>query len=165
MPFAARHAPFAAPADGGPGDFVAEYVAQTRGWFYTMTVLSTALFAAPPFTRALCHGVLLGEDGRKMSKRLRNYTDPMALVAAHGADALRVALLTSGVVDGADARFAAAAVPYLWLSTSMHDDYHLPSDSPDKVDPATIATVGRMVVAVIAGMPDRAALRPAAAAR
>ena len=110
MPFAARHAPFAAPADGGPGDFVAEYVAQTRGWFYTMTVLSTALFAAPPFTRALCHGVLLGEDGRKMSKRLRNYTDPMALVAAHGADALRVALLTSGVVDGADARFAAAAV-------------------------------------------------------
>jgi isoleucyl-tRNA synthetase len=110
MPFAARHAPFAAPADGGPGDFVAEYVAQTRGWFYTMTVLSTALFAAPPFTSALCHGVLLGEDGRKMSKRLRNYTDPMALVAAHGADALRVALLTSGVVDGADTRFAAAAV-------------------------------------------------------
>ena len=66
---------------------------------------------------------------------------------------------------GDQASFAAAAVPYLWLSTSMHDDYHLPSDSPDKVDPATVATVGRMVVAVIAGMPDRAALRPAAAAR
>ena len=66
---------------------------------------------------------------------------------------------------GDQASVAAVGVCYLWLSTSMHDDYHLPSDSPDKVDPATVATVGRMVVAVIAGMPDRAALRPAAAAR
>ncbi|MBL8627601.1 MAG: M20/M25/M40 family metallo-hydrolase [Myxococcales bacterium] len=66
---------------------------------------------------------------------------------------------------GDQASFAAAGVPYLWFSTSMHDDYHLPSDTPDKVDPGTIAAVGRMVVAVIAGMPDRAALRPAADAR
>ncbi len=66
---------------------------------------------------------------------------------------------------GDQASFAAAGVPYLWLSTSMHDDYHLPSDTPDKIDPATIATVGRMVVAVIAAMPDRAALQPSAASR
>jgi isoleucyl-tRNA synthetase len=113
MPFAALHAPF----DNGeqfhasfPGDFVAEYVAQTRGWFYTMLVLSTALFDAPPFKSAVCHGVLLGDDGRKMGKRLRNYPDPMTLVEEHGSDALRVALLSSGVVSGADARFSAASV-------------------------------------------------------
>ena len=66
---------------------------------------------------------------------------------------------------GDHASFAAAGVPYLWLSTSMHDDYHRPSDTADKVDPATIAVVGRMVVGVIAAVPDRAALRPGADAR
>ncbi len=113
MPFASLHAPFENSETfraSFPGDFVAEYVAQTRGWFYTMLVLSTALYEQPPFTNAVCHGVLLGEDGRKMSKRLRNYPDPMVLVAEHGSDALRVALLTSGVVSGADVRFSAAPV-------------------------------------------------------
>ncbi|MBK9037392.1 MAG: M20/M25/M40 family metallo-hydrolase [Myxococcales bacterium] len=66
---------------------------------------------------------------------------------------------------GDQASFAAAGVPYLWLSTSMHDDYHLPTDTADKVDPGTIAAVGRIVVGVIAAMPDRAALQPAAAPR
>jgi isoleucyl-tRNA synthetase len=113
MPFASLHAPFENADEfraSFPGDFVAEYVAQTRGWFYTMLVLSTALFDEPPFRSAVCHGVLLGEDGRKMSKRLRNYPDPALLVAQHGSDALRVALLTSGVVSGADARFSAPPV-------------------------------------------------------
>lgn len=113
MPFASLHAPFENEETfrtSFPGDFVAEYVAQTRGWFYTMLVLSTALFDAPPFRSAVCHGVLLGEDGRKMSKRLRNYPDPMELVTTHGSDALRVALLTSGVVSGADVKFLAASV-------------------------------------------------------
>src|SRR5262249_53970858 len=113
MPFASLHAPFeneAAFRASFPGDFVAEYVAQTRGWFYTMLVLSTALFDQPPFRNAVCHGVMLGEDGRKMGKRLRNYTDPMQLVGEHGSDALRVALLTSGVASGADVRFSAASV-------------------------------------------------------
>ncbi len=113
MPFASLHAPFENEAQfraSFPGDFVAEYVAQTRGWFYTMLVLSTALFDEPPFRHAVCHGVLLGDDGRKMGKRLRNYSDPMQLVAEHGSDALRVALLTSGVVSGADVRFSAGAV-------------------------------------------------------
>lgn len=113
MPFASLHAPFEHAEQfraSFPGDFVAEYVAQTRGWFYTMLVLSTALFDEPPFRSAVCHGVLLGEDGRKMSKRLRNYPDPMQLVAEHGSDAMRVALLTSGVVSGADVRFSAASV-------------------------------------------------------
>jgi isoleucyl-tRNA synthetase len=115
MPFAQDHHPFAAAGDGSfvpgvPGDFIVEYVAQTRGWFYTMLVLSTALFDAPPFRHAVCHGVLLGEDGRKMSKRLRNYPDPMELIAEHGSDALRAALLMSGAASGSDIRFLGAAV-------------------------------------------------------
>ncbi|HMG54921.1 MAG TPA: isoleucine--tRNA ligase, partial [Kofleriaceae bacterium] len=115
MPFAQDHYPFAERATGSfepgvPGDFIVEYVAQTRGWFYTMLVLSTALFDAPPFRHAVCHGVVLGEDGRKMSKRLRNYPDPMALIAEHGSDALRAALLMSGAASGSDIRFLGAAV-------------------------------------------------------
>jgi isoleucyl-tRNA synthetase len=113
MPYGQAHHPF-----GGarmfersfPADFVVEYVAQTRGWFYTMLALSTALFDSPPFKNAVCHGVLLGEDGRKMSKRLRNYPDPTALLEEHGSDALRAALLMSGAVSGADISFSAAAV-------------------------------------------------------
>lgn len=113
MPYGQAHYPFADRArfeEAFPGDFIVEYVAQTRGWFYTMTVLSTALLDRPPFRNAVCHGVILAEDGRKMSKRLQNYPDPMALVDEHGSDALRVALLTSGAVAGNDIRFSAASV-------------------------------------------------------
>jgi isoleucyl-tRNA synthetase len=113
MPFAAEHVPFEHEAEfraSFPGDFIVEYVAQTRGWFYTMLVLSAALFDAPPFRHAVCHGVLLGEDGRKLSKRLRNYPDPMVMVGEHGSDALRAALLGGGVAAGNDVRFSAAAV-------------------------------------------------------
>lgn len=151
MPFASLHAPFEnreAFRAGFPGDFVAEYVAQTRGWFYTMLVLSTALFDEPPFKTAVCHGVLLGEDGRKMSKRLRNYPDPMELVAQYGSDALRVALLSSGVVAGADVRFSAAPVrdavrrlhlPW-WnvlhlVTTYATSDGFSPSAEPDRSNP------------------------------
>ena len=154
MPFASLHAPFENMETfraSFPGDFVAEYVAQTRGWFYTMLVLSTALFDEPPFRSAVCHGVLLGEDGRKMSKRLRNYPDPMQLVAEHGTDALRVALLTSGVVSGADVKFSAAAVRDVvrrlhlpWWNT-LHlvtayatSDGYVPSDTPDLANASTL---------------------------
>jgi len=110
MPFASEHYPFEHERASCPGDFVVEYVAQTRGWFYTMLVLSSALFDAPPFRNAVCHGVLLGEDGRKLGKRLRNYPDPMQMVQEHGSDALRSALLGSGAASGSDVKFSAAAV-------------------------------------------------------
>ena len=113
MPYASEHYPFDDAERfraGFPGDFIVEYVAQTRGWFYTMLVLSTALFDRPPFRHAVCHGVLLGDDGRKLSKRLRNYPDPTALVAEHGSDALRAALLGSGAASGSDVKFSAATV-------------------------------------------------------
>ena len=108
MPFAQCHYPFEHDAEfdaSFPADFIVEYVAQTRGWFYTLHVLSTALFGKEAFTSAVCHGVILGPDGRKMSKRLKNYPDPMELVSQHGSDALRIALLSSPVVKGVDVRF------------------------------------------------------------
>jgi isoleucyl-tRNA synthetase len=113
MPYAQLHYPFAARQvfeDSFPADFIVEYIAQTRGWFYTLVVLSTALFDRAPFKNVVCHGVILAEDGRKMSKRLKNYPDPMELVAEHGSDALRVALLSSAVVRGLDARFSPDSV-------------------------------------------------------
>ncbi len=113
MPYAQVHYPFENKAEFEatfPGDFIVEYIAQTRGWFYTLVVLSTALFDQPPFRDVLCHGVILAEDGRKMSKRLKNYPDPMELVEKHGSDALRVALLASAVTRGSDMRFAGDSV-------------------------------------------------------
>lgn len=113
MPFAQVHYPFEQKAEfeaAFPGDFIVEYIAQTRGWFYTLVVISTALFNCPPFRNALCHGVILAGDGRKMSKRLKNYPDPMQLVDAHGSDALRIALMQSVAVRGADTRFSGDAV-------------------------------------------------------
>jgi isoleucyl-tRNA synthetase len=113
MPFAQLHFPFEQESEFAatfPADFIVEYVAQTRGWFYTLHVLAAALFQQHAFRHAVCHGVLLGTDGRKMSKRLRNYPDPLDVVAQHGSDALRVALLSSPVVRGLDIRFHEEAV-------------------------------------------------------
>ena len=87
MPFAQVHYPFENAEwfeDHFPADFIVEYVGQTRGWFYTLHVLATALFDRPPFSTCVAHGIVLGDDGRKMSKRLRNYPDPEEVFATHG---------------------------------------------------------------------------------
>ena len=79
MPFAQLHYPFENKncfEANFPGDFIVEYVAQTRGWFYTLMVLSTALFDRAPFRNCICHGVVLDEQNKKLSKRLKNYPDP-----------------------------------------------------------------------------------------
>ncbi len=113
MPYAQVHYPFEHKQEFEatfPGDFIVEYIAQTRGWFYTLVVLAAALFDERPFKDVVCHGVILAEDGRKMSKRLKNYPDPMELVEKHGSDALRIALLSSAVLRGADVRFSGDSV-------------------------------------------------------
>ncbi len=105
MPFAQVHYPFENKdwfENHFPADFITEYQAQTRGWFYTMMVLSTALFDRPPFKNCLCHGVVLAEDGKKLSKRLRNYPDPEEVFEQIGSDALRWFLVSSPVVRGGD---------------------------------------------------------------
>jgi isoleucyl-tRNA synthetase len=85
-----------------PADFIVEYVAQTRGWFYTMHVLATALFDRPPFQNCICHGVVLDENAQKLSKRLKNYPSPEEVFATYGADALRWFLVSSGILRGND---------------------------------------------------------------
>ena len=105
MPFAQVHYPFENREwfDAHfPGDFIVEYIGQTRGWFYTLHVLAMALFDRPAFKTCLVHGILLGDDGQKLSKRLRNYPDPEAMFATHGADAMRWFLMSSPVLRGGD---------------------------------------------------------------
>ena len=105
MPFAQVHYPFENEEwfdSHFPGDFIVEYIGQTRGWFYTLHVLAVALFDRPAFKNCLAHGILLGDDGQKMSKRLRNYPDPEAMFQTHGADAMRWFLLSSPIMRGGD---------------------------------------------------------------
>lgn len=103
MPYAQVHYPFENVdwfESHNPGDFIVEYIGQTRGWFYTLHVLATALFDRPAFTSVVSHGILLGEDGAKMSKSLRNYPDVNMVFDRDGADAMRWFLLSSPVVRG-----------------------------------------------------------------
>lgn len=108
MPYAQNHYPFENRKefeDGFPGDFVAEGIDQTRGWFYTLVVLSTALYGKTPFKNLICHGLVLAADGQKMSKRKKNYPDPMDIVHKYGADAIRLYLINSPVVRADNLRF------------------------------------------------------------
>ncbi len=103
MPFAQVHYPFENREwfeDHYPGDFIVEYIGQTRGWFYTLHVLATALFDRPAFRNAVSHGIVLGDDGRKMSKSLRNYPDVNGVFDQYGSDAMRWFLMSSPVVRG-----------------------------------------------------------------
>ncbi len=105
MPFAQVHYPFENKEwfeSHFPADFIVEYIAQTRGWFYTMVVLATALFDRPPFLNCICHGVVQDESGRKLSKRLKNYPEPEDVFRLHGADALRWFLCSSPILRGSD---------------------------------------------------------------
>ncbi len=105
MPFAQVHYPFENKDwfEGHfPGDFIVEYVAQTRGWFYTLMVMSTALFDKAPFRSCVCHGVVLDENKQKLSKRLKNYPDPIEVFDTYGADALRWYLVSSPLLSGGD---------------------------------------------------------------
>ncbi|MBK5249026.1 MAG: isoleucine--tRNA ligase [Actinomycetales bacterium] len=103
MPFAQVHYPFENAdwfENHYPGDFIVEYVGQTRGWFYTLHILATALFDRPAFRTSVSHGIVLGSDGRKMSKSLRNYPDVNEVLDRDGADAMRWFLMASPILRG-----------------------------------------------------------------
>ncbi|UVO12089.1 isoleucine--tRNA ligase [Mycobacterium sp. SVM_VP21] len=109
MPYAQVHYPFENSEwfDGGggqaahyPGDFIVEYIGQTRGWFYMMHVLATALFDRPAFKTCVAHGIVLGSDGQKMSKSLRNYPDVSEVFDRDGSDAMRWFLMASPILRG-----------------------------------------------------------------
>lgn len=126
MPYAQQHYPFENAEvfeNNFPADFIAEGaylwtitfvkhlhylligIDQTRGWFYTLLVISTALFNRPPFKNLICNGLVLASDGNKMSKSKKNYPDPMEIVEKYGADSLRLYLINSPVVRGENLRF------------------------------------------------------------
>ena len=107
MPYAQVHYPFENKEwfeQNFPADFITEYVAQTRGWFYTLMVLSTALFDRAPFKNVICHGTILDENAQKLSKRLRNYADPLEVFSSVGSDAMRFYMISQPVMRGQELR-------------------------------------------------------------
>jgi isoleucyl-tRNA synthetase len=109
MPYAQEHYPFANQEHfekSFPADFIAEGVDQTRAWFYYQHVLGTALKGSAAFKNVIVNGIVLAEDGKKMSKKLKNYPDPMEIVNKHGADALRLYLLSSPIVSAENLNFS-----------------------------------------------------------
>ncbi len=113
MPYASQHYPFENEdkfKDTFPGDFIAEGLDQTRGWFYTLLVLGTHLFGVSPFKNCVVNGIVLAEDGKKMSKRLKNYPDPVIVMEKYGSDALRLYMINSPVVRAEPLRFKESGV-------------------------------------------------------
>ncbi|MBI3632590.1 MAG: class I tRNA ligase family protein [Candidatus Vogelbacteria bacterium] len=117
MPYAQLHYPFENKEwfdTNFPADFIAEGLDQTRGWFYSLMVLSTALFDEPTFNNVVVNGMILAEDGQKMSKRLKNYPDLMYVVEKYGADALRYYIVSSQAVRADDLRFSEKGVDEIY---------------------------------------------------
>ncbi len=134
MPYGQQHYPFENEEDffdGFPADFIAEGLDQTRGWFYTLTVLAVALFDSVAFKNCITTGMILAEDGRKMSKSLKNYPDPEELLNSYGGDSLRAYLINSPVVRGEPLKFSEEGVKLvtrniilpLWNSFSFFSTY------------------------------------------
>lgn len=161
MPYAQVHYPFENKEwfeNHFPADFIVEYVGQTRGWFYTLHVLSVALFDKPPFRTCVAHGIVLGNDGRKLSKRLRNYPDPAAAFERVGADAIRWSLLSSSVLRGGnlvaseaamDAALREAVLP-LWhtcrtLTMYAEHQARLVTSAEDVLDRYALAKAAELV--------------------
>jgi isoleucyl-tRNA synthetase len=97
MPYSSQHYPFENKENFEktfPAQFIAEGLDQTRGWFYTLAVLGTHLFGKLPFQNCVVNGIVLAEDGKKMSKRLKNYPDPSLIMHRYGSDALRLSVLS-----------------------------------------------------------------------
>ncbi|MBQ5780524.1 MAG: isoleucine--tRNA ligase [Spirochaetaceae bacterium] len=113
MPYAQHHYPFENKEEfekNFPADFISEGLDQTRGWFYTLTILAAAIFDKPSFRNCIVSGLVLASDGKKMSKSLRNYTDPVIAVRQFGADALRLFLMHSPAVKADDLKYSDEAV-------------------------------------------------------
>ena len=114
MPYAQQHYM----GEGGeeaffPADFIAEGLDQTRGWFYTLMVLGTCLFGSSPYKNVIVNGLVLAEDGKKMSKRLKNYPDPAKMLDTYGADAIRLYMIYSPVVRAENLKFSESGVKQL----------------------------------------------------
>lgn len=172
MPYAQNHYPFEneeAFKHSFPADFIGEGLDQTRGWFYTLTILAAALFDKPAFKNVIVNGIVLAEDGNKMSKRLKNYPDPMEVVKKYGADAVRLYLLHSPAVKAEDLCFKESGVELVlrqilipfWSSYSFFVTYARiynwkPKEKPPKahevLDRWIISKLNRLIKEVEEGM-------------
>jgi isoleucyl-tRNA synthetase len=173
MPYAQAHYPFEnkeAFEKSFPADFIAEGLDQTRGWFYTLLALSTALFGRPAFRNVIVNGIVLAEDGRKMSKSLQNYPPPDEVMNEYGADALRLYLLTSAATRGEELKFSEDGVrqvvrqtllplwnAYNFLATYSLVDAWTPKRIPEKpsenvLDRWILSKIGSLVEGVDAAL-------------
>lgn len=164
MPYAQQHFPFEKTDQLDsffPGHFIAEGLDQTRGWFYTMLVLGTTLFGKSPYRNVIVNGLILASDGKKMSKRLKNYPDPNDILDQFGADALRAYLIDSPVVRAEELRFDEAGIkeivrtvvlPY-WNVLSFFTTYaHIDGYDPRSWEAAPVAEradVDRWILSVL----------------
>ncbi|MDA2978289.1 MAG: isoleucine--tRNA ligase [Actinomycetota bacterium] len=165
MPFAQIHYPFENKErfeERFPADFIAEGLDQTRGWFYTLLVLSTAIRDSAPFQNCVVTGMILAEDGRKMSKSLKNYPDPSLVIDEFGADALRAYLINSPVVRGEPLRFAEDGVKdvvrtvllplwnaYSFFNTYAEADHITPDDLASAPPLAERPEIDRWIISVL----------------
>lgn len=122
MPYAERHYPFENKKvfeNNFPADFISEYIAQTRGWFYTLHVLSTALFGEPAFKHVVTSGTILSEKGEKLSKSKKNFPDPWVLFEKYGVDAMRYYLMSSSVMLAENINFSEKEVDEVYKKFSL----------------------------------------------
>lgn len=167
MPYAQQHYPFANKEvftkEYFPAEFIAESVDQTRGWFYSLMVLGVALFGKSPYNHVITNGLVLAEDGKKMSKSLRNYPDPMELADRVGVDAIRLYLLSSPIIRGEDLAFSEKEVLELQRKNigRLHnvlamyqlfaDDTKADSGSTNVLDRWIIARLNQLIAETTAG--------------
>lgn len=161
MPYAQNHYPFENRElfeNNFPADFIAEGLDQTRGWFYTLTVLATALFDKPAFKNVVVNGIVLASDGTKMSKRLQNYPDPLEVIHKYGSDAIRLYMMHSGAVKGDDLRFQEKGVELvlrqilipLWNAYSFFNTYaRIYNWVPSEEYPHPKAVIDRWILSMI----------------
>lgn len=174
MPYAQNHYPFEHQKlfeDNFPADFIAEGLDQTRGWFYTLTILSTALFDQPAFKNVIVNGLVLAENGAKMSKRLKNYPDPVEVIHQYGADAIRLYLLHSPAVKADDLSFSKAGVELvlrqillpLWNAYTFFVTYAridnwkpepLPQELDQVIDQWVVSLLNKLIHEVEMGMDE-----------
>ncbi|MBQ6925692.1 MAG: isoleucine--tRNA ligase, partial [Kiritimatiellae bacterium] len=153
-----------------PADFIAEGLDQTRGWFYTLMVLGTCLFGKSPYRNVVVNGLVLAEDGKKMSKRLKNYPDPVEVLEKYGADALRLYMIASPVVRAENLRFSENGVKQIlkdlfipWWNAyaffvtyanvdGVHEDRVRVPDSPNELDRWIVSSLETLVADVTDAM-------------
>ena len=170
MPFAQKHYPFENKEwfdDHSPADFIVEYSGQSRGWFYTLHVLATALFDRPAFKKVVAHGIVLGDDGLKMSKSKGNYPNVNEVFDRDGSDAMRWFLMSSPILRGGNLIVTEQGIregvrqallpmwnAYSFLKLYSATPARIATDSTDILDRYILAKLHNLVAGVTDALDD-----------